>query len=51
MTDRYGAGRVLTAGVLILALGSALTPFMATGLGLVLTIGLLSATGSGAARC
>ena len=49
VTDRYGAGRVLTAGVLILALGSALTPFMATGLGLVLTIGLLSATGSGAA--
>jgi predicted MFS family arabinose efflux permease len=34
--------------VLILALGSALTPFMTTGVGLVLTIGLLSAIGSGA---
>jgi MFS family permease len=39
----------LAAGVLILALGSALTPFTNTGLGLVLTIGLLSASGSGAA--
>src|SRR5262245_34915341 len=49
VTDRYGAGWVLAAGVLILALGSAFTPFINTGLGLVLTIGLLSATGSGAA--
>src|SRR5262245_31783116 len=49
VTDRHGAGRVLAAGVLILAVGSALTPFMDTGLGLVLTIGLLSASGSGAA--
>ena len=48
VADRCGAGRVLVAGVLILALGSALTPFMTTGFGLVLTIGLLSATGSGA---
>jgi MFS family permease len=48
VADRYGAGRVLAAGVLILALGSALTPFMTTGVGLVLTIGLLSAIGSGA---
>ena len=48
VADRYGAGRVLVAGVLILALGSALTPFMTTGFGLVLTIGLLSAMGSGA---
>jgi MFS family permease len=48
VADRYGAGRVLAAGVLILALGSALMPFMTTGVGLVLTIGLLSAIGSGA---
>jgi MFS family permease len=48
VADRYGPGRVLAAGVLILALGSALTPFMTTGFGLVLTIGLLSAAGSGA---
>ena len=49
VADRYGAGRVLLAGVLIFALGSALTPFMTTGLGIVLTLGLLSAMGSGAA--
>jgi len=46
--DRYGAGRVLAFGVLLLALGSALTPFMSSGLGLVFTLGLLSAAGSGA---
>ena len=49
VADRYGAGRVLLAGVLIFALGSALTPFMTTGSGIVLTLGLLSAMGSGAA--
>ncbi|HEY6363444.1 MAG TPA: MFS transporter [Candidatus Binatia bacterium] len=48
LSDRYGAGRVLGAGVLIFALGSALTPEATTSLGLVLTIGLLSAVGSGA---
>jgi MFS family permease len=48
VADRYGAGRVLAAGVLILALGSVLTPLMTNGIGLVLTIGLLSAIGSGA---
>ena len=48
LADRYGAGRVLVAGVLIFALGSALTPEVTTSLGLVLTIGLLSAVGSGA---
>jgi predicted MFS family arabinose efflux permease len=48
LADRYGAGRVLVAGVLIFAVGSALTPEVATSLGLVLTIGLLSAVGSGA---
>jgi MFS family permease len=47
--DRFGPGRVLVGGVLILALGSALTPFLTTGVGLVITIGFLSAIGSGAA--
>jgi MFS family permease len=49
MADRYGATPVLVAGVLIFALGSALTPLLTTGPGLVLTIGLLSAIGTGAA--
>jgi predicted MFS family arabinose efflux permease len=46
--DRYGAGRVLVIGILLLALGSALTPAVSTGLGLVFTLGLLAAAGSGA---
>jgi MFS family permease len=47
--DRYGPRRVLIAGVLMLALGSAVTPYMASGAGLIVAIGLLSAMGSGAA--
>jgi predicted MFS family arabinose efflux permease len=49
VADRYGTARVLVAGVLVLALGSALTPCMTSGFGLVLTLGILSAAGSGAA--
>ena len=48
MADRHGAGRVLAGGILLLALGSALTPFMSHSLGLILTLGILSAAGSGA---
>jgi MFS family permease len=46
--DRFGPGRVLATGVLIFALSSALTPQVTSGLGLVLTVGLLAAMGSGA---
>ena len=46
--DRFGPARVLVGGVLILALGSALTPFMTSALGLVISLGLLSAIGAGA---
>ena len=49
VADRYGPGRVLAAGVLILVLGTALAPFVTSGFGLVLTLGLLAAAGSGAA--
>ncbi|HEX2230250.1 MAG TPA: MFS transporter [Candidatus Binatia bacterium] len=49
IADRYGPGKVLAGGVLCLALGSALTPFLTSGLGLVMAIGFLSAVGSGAA--
>ncbi|MEW5881672.1 MAG: MFS transporter [Pseudomonadota bacterium] len=48
IADRYGPGRVLAAGLVILAAGSALTPFMTSGFGLVFSIGLLSAIGAGA---
>jgi predicted MFS family arabinose efflux permease len=48
LADRYGPGRVLLGGVLLLALGSALTPFMDSTWGLIFSLGLLSALGSGA---
>jgi MFS family permease len=48
VADRYGPGRVLAAGLIILALGCALTPLMSSGLGLVFSIGLLTAAGAGA---
>ena len=49
IADRYGPGRVLAMGLVVLALGTALTPFMTSAWGLMFSIGLLSAIGSGAA--
>lgn len=49
IADRYGPGRVIFGGLIVLALGSALTPFVTTTGGLIATIGLVSATGAGAA--
>ena len=49
VADRIGAGRVLFAGVLLVALGTALVPFMTTTLGLILAIGVLAAGGAGMA--
>ena len=43
VADRYGPGRVLAGGLIVLAIGSALTPFMTSAFGLVLAIGVLSA--------
>ena len=48
VADRYGPGRVLASGFIILALGSALTPYMSTSAGLIFSIGILSAAGAGA---
>lgn len=48
VADRFGPRPVLLAGLVLLALGTALTPFMSTQWGLVLSIGLMSAIGSGA---
>ena len=48
IADRYGPGRVIVAGLIILAVGMALTPFMSSGFGLIVSLGLLSAIGSGA---
>ena len=48
LADRFGSARVLMAGILVLALGTALTPLLTTSSGLVFTIGVLTAVGSGA---
>jgi MFS family permease len=49
VADRVGAGRVLLAGVLMVALGTALVPYMHSTIGLVLAIGVLAAGGAGMA--
>ena len=48
VADRYGPGRVLATGFIVLAVGSALTPYMSTSAGLIFSIGILSAAGGGA---
>ncbi|MEO8653589.1 MAG: MFS transporter [Ramlibacter sp.] len=49
MADKIGAGRVLFIGVLLVAFGTFITPFMTTTWGLILAIGVLSAGGAGMA--
>jgi MFS family permease len=49
LADRLGAGRVLLAGVLLVAVGTAITPYMHSTPGLILAIGVLSAGGAGMA--
>jgi len=46
--DKYGPRPVLLSGVLILVIGSALTPFVTSSWGLILTMGFLTAIGAGA---
>lgn len=49
MADKIGAGRVLFAGVLLVALGTFITPLMTSSAGLILAIGVLAAGGAGMA--
>ena len=49
VADKLGAGRVLFIGVVLVALGTFLTPLMTTTAGLVLMIGVLGAGGAGIA--
>ena len=49
VADRIGAGRVLVLGITLVAIGTALIPFMSTTAGLILAIGVLSAGGAGMA--
>ncbi len=48
VADRYGPGRVLVAGVLVMAAGLAATPYIESGFALTLTLGVLMAAGAGA---
>lgn len=48
LADRYGAIQMMIAGALLLALGAALTPWMSSSGGLVVTLGLMSAAGAAA---
>jgi MFS family permease len=48
LADRHGPGKVMVGGILLLALGIALTPFMGSGFGLIVSMGLLASIGSGA---
>ncbi len=49
MADKVGAGRVLLTGVLLVALGTFITPFMTSTAGLIFAIGVLAAGGAGMA--
>ena len=49
VADRIGAGRVLIVGLLLVALGTALVPFMSSTAGLIFAIGVLAAGGAGMA--
>ena len=46
--DKYGPRPVLFYGLLVLVIGSALTPFISSSWGLIITLGLITAMGSGA---
>jgi MFS family permease len=48
LADRYGSRPVLISGALLLAAGTALTPFAGNEFGLLATLGVLTAAGAGA---
>jgi predicted MFS family arabinose efflux permease len=47
VADRFGTGRVLVVGILILAGGCALAPLLPGQFGLIFSLGILTAVGSG----
>ncbi len=49
VADRIGTARVLLAGVVLIAIGTVITPFMTSTWGLILAIGVLAAGGAGMA--
>ena len=49
MADKVGTGRVLLVGIVLVALGTFITPFMTSTAGLIFAIGVLAAGGAGMA--
>ena len=49
LADRYGARPVLLGGVAMMALATAIIPFMTSAFGITIALGVLSAAGAGAA--
>lgn len=49
IADRVGTGRVLVAGIVLVALGTFITPWMTSTAGLIFAIGVLAAGGAGMA--
>ncbi|MDX3774716.1 MFS transporter [Chromatiaceae bacterium AAb-1] len=49
VADRIGTGRVIFTGLLLVVIGTVMTPMMSSTLGLILTIGVLAAGGAGMA--
>jgi len=45
--DKYGPRPVLLVGIITLVIGSALTPFISSSAGLIVTMGIMSAIGAG----
>lgn len=48
VADKYGSARVIVLGAVLLAVGLAATPFVSSQWGLMVTLGILSASGAGA---
>ena len=48
VADKYGASRVIVFGAVLLAVGLAITPYMQSQVGLIVSMGLLTAAGAGA---
>ena len=49
LADRVGSVRIIALGAVLLALGLAVTPFMHSEFGLIMSLGILSAAGAGGA--
>jgi len=48
LADRAGSAKIIVLGAILLALGLAVTPFMRSGIGLILFLGIVAAAGAGA---